>query len=275
MLVGEMRDLETVAIAIETAETGHLVFGTLHTSSAPSTVDRIIDQFPADRQGQIRVMLAESLKGVISQMLCKKIGGGRVPVLEVLIGTPSVVEPDPRGQDLPDPVDHADGQEVRHVPDERELHRPGEEEDRGPAGGLRQGLRQGGPPEHVQEEQHRHVVGARGARGPGRGRARPERATDVRRASPARAGPGVVVERGRAPAARATSLIYPTDTLYALGGRGPRRRGRGARVRAAKGREEGKPLPLVAADVEQARGALRGLARRPRTRWPRGSGRGR
>jgi twitching motility protein PilT len=90
VLVGEMRDLETVAIAIETAETGHLVFGTLHTSSAPSTVDRIIDQFPADRQGQIRVMLAESLKGVISQVLCKKIGGGRVPVLEILIGTPSV-----------------------------------------------------------------------------------------------------------------------------------------------------------------------------------------
>jgi twitching motility protein PilT len=90
VLVGEMRDLETVAIAIETAETGHLVFGTLHTSSAPSTVDRIIDQFPADRQSQVRVMLAESLKGVISQMLCKKIGGGRVPVLEVLIATPSV-----------------------------------------------------------------------------------------------------------------------------------------------------------------------------------------
>ncbi len=90
VLVGEMRDLETVAIAIETAETGHLVFGTLHTSSAPSTVDRIIDQFPSDRQGQVRVMLAESLKGVISQMLCKKLGGGRVPVFEVLIGTPSV-----------------------------------------------------------------------------------------------------------------------------------------------------------------------------------------
>jgi twitching motility protein PilT len=90
VLVGEMRDLETVAIAIETAETGHLVFGTLHTSSAPSTVDRIIDQFPADRQSQIRVMLAESLKGVISQLLCKKIGGGRVPVMEVLITTPPV-----------------------------------------------------------------------------------------------------------------------------------------------------------------------------------------
>jgi len=90
VLVGEMRDLETVAIAIETAETGHLVFGTLHTSSAPSTVDRIIDQFPADRQSQVRQMLASSLKGVISQTLCKKIGGGRVPVLEVLIATPSV-----------------------------------------------------------------------------------------------------------------------------------------------------------------------------------------
>jgi twitching motility protein PilT len=90
VLVGEMRDLETVAIAIETAETGHLVFGTLHTSSAPSTVDRIIDQFPSDRQSQIRVMLSESLKGVISQMLCKKIGGGRVPVMEVLITTPPV-----------------------------------------------------------------------------------------------------------------------------------------------------------------------------------------
>ena len=87
VLVGEMRDLETVSIAMETAETGHLVFGTLHTSSAASTVDRIIDQFPADRQEQIRVMLASSLKGVVSQMLCKKIGGGRVPALEVMIGT--------------------------------------------------------------------------------------------------------------------------------------------------------------------------------------------
>ncbi|MFZ2491091.1 MAG: type IV pilus twitching motility protein PilT [Thermoanaerobaculia bacterium] len=90
VLVGEMRDLETVSIAIETAETGHLVFGTLHTSSAASTVDRIIDQFPADRQDQIRVMLASSLKGVISQMLCKKVGGGRVPALEVMFGIPSI-----------------------------------------------------------------------------------------------------------------------------------------------------------------------------------------
>ena len=77
VLVGEMRDLETVAIAVETAETGHLVFGTLHTTTAPSTVDRIIDQCPADRQEQIRTMLAGSLRGVVSQTLCKRIGGGR------------------------------------------------------------------------------------------------------------------------------------------------------------------------------------------------------
>lgn len=85
VLVGEMRDLETVEIAIETAETGHLVFGTLHTNTAPSTVDRIIDQFPADRQDQIRTMLSSSLKGVISQTLLKKKGGGRVAALEILV----------------------------------------------------------------------------------------------------------------------------------------------------------------------------------------------
>ena len=90
VLVGEMRDLETIAIAIETAETGHLVFGTLHTSTAPSTVDRIIDQFPADRQEQIRVMLSESLRGVVAQTLCKKIGGGRVAAYEILIGSKAV-----------------------------------------------------------------------------------------------------------------------------------------------------------------------------------------
>jgi twitching motility protein PilT len=90
VLVGEMRDLETIAIAIETAETGHLVFGTLHTTTAPSTVDRIIDQFSPERQAQIRTMLSESLKGVIAQVLCKKIGGGRVAAYEILIGTPAV-----------------------------------------------------------------------------------------------------------------------------------------------------------------------------------------
>jgi twitching motility protein PilT len=90
VLVGELRDLETVAIAIETAETGHLVFGTLHTTTAASTVDRVIDQFPADRQAQIRIMLSESLRGVIAQNLCRKIGGGRAAALEVLIATQPV-----------------------------------------------------------------------------------------------------------------------------------------------------------------------------------------
>ncbi len=90
VLVGEMRDLETIAIAIETAETGHLVFGTLHTTTAASTVDRMIDQFPADRQSQIRVMLSESLKGVIAQTLCKKLGGGRVAAREILLTTPAI-----------------------------------------------------------------------------------------------------------------------------------------------------------------------------------------
>jgi len=90
VLVGEMRDLETVSIALETAETGHLVFGTLHTTTASSTIDRIIDQFPADRQSQVRVMLSESLRGVIAQTLCRKIGGGRVAAREILLTTPAV-----------------------------------------------------------------------------------------------------------------------------------------------------------------------------------------
>jgi twitching motility protein PilT len=83
--IGEMRDLETIEIALETAETGHLVFGTLHTTTAASTVDRLIDQFSADRQDQIRTMLASSLKGVVSQVLCKKIPKGRAAALEILV----------------------------------------------------------------------------------------------------------------------------------------------------------------------------------------------
>ena len=90
VLVGEMRDLETIAIAIETAVTGHLVFGTLHTATAVQTVDRVIDQFPADRQQQIRVMLADCLKGVIAQTLLRKSAGGRIAAYEVLIGTQGV-----------------------------------------------------------------------------------------------------------------------------------------------------------------------------------------
>jgi twitching motility protein PilT len=90
VLVGELRDLETISIALETAETGHLVFGTLHTTTAVGTIDRIIDQFPADRQEQIRVMLADCLKGVISQTLCKKVGGGRVAAREILLSVPAL-----------------------------------------------------------------------------------------------------------------------------------------------------------------------------------------
>jgi twitching motility protein PilT len=90
ILVGEMRDLETIQLALTAAETGHLVFGTLHTSSAPKTVDRIIDVFPPNQQAQVRAMFAESIQAIITQTLCKKIGGGRVAALEVLIGTVAV-----------------------------------------------------------------------------------------------------------------------------------------------------------------------------------------
>ena len=85
VLVGEMRDLETTHIAIETAETGHLVFGTLHTTTAIGTIDRLIDQFPAGQQAQIRTMLADALKGVVAQNLLRKIGGGRVAAIEVMV----------------------------------------------------------------------------------------------------------------------------------------------------------------------------------------------
>ena len=90
VLVGEMRDLETIEIAIETAETGHLVFATVHTNNAASTVDRIIDKFPTDRQNQIRTMLAEALKGVVAQTLCKKTTKGRAAAVEVLVVTNAV-----------------------------------------------------------------------------------------------------------------------------------------------------------------------------------------
>jgi twitching motility protein PilT len=90
ILIGEMRDLETISLALTAAETGHLVFGTLHTSSAPKTIDRIIDVFPAGQQGQIRTMLSESLEAVVAQTLLKKKGGGRVAACEVLIGAPAV-----------------------------------------------------------------------------------------------------------------------------------------------------------------------------------------
>src|SRR5262250_2964200 len=90
VLVGEMRDLDTIQLALTAAETGHVVFGTLHTSSAPKTIDRIIDVFPPNQQAQIRAQFAESIEAVITQTLLKKKGGGRVAALEVMIGTTAV-----------------------------------------------------------------------------------------------------------------------------------------------------------------------------------------
>lgn len=90
ILVGEMRDLETIRLALSAAETGHLVFGTLHTSSAAKTIDRVVDVFPAAEKDMIRAMLSESLKCVISQTLLKKQGGGRVAAHEIMIGTPAI-----------------------------------------------------------------------------------------------------------------------------------------------------------------------------------------
>jgi twitching motility protein PilT len=90
ILVGEMRDLETIQLALTAAETGHIVFGTLHTSSAPKTVDRIIDVFPPNQQAQIRAQFAESIEAVITQTLLKKKGGGRVAALEIMTGTTAV-----------------------------------------------------------------------------------------------------------------------------------------------------------------------------------------
>lgn len=90
ILVGEMRDLETIRLALSAAETGHLVFGTLHTSSAAKTIDRIVDVFPAAEKEMVRSMLSESLRAVISQTLLKKVGGGRVAAHEIMIGIPAV-----------------------------------------------------------------------------------------------------------------------------------------------------------------------------------------
>ncbi len=91
VLVGELRDRETVQMALETANTGHLVFATLHTNTAPSTIERVVDLFPSDQQGAIRATLAEVLRGVVCQVLCRKIGGGRVAALEILVATPAVL----------------------------------------------------------------------------------------------------------------------------------------------------------------------------------------
>jgi len=90
ILVGELRDLETIRLAMTAAETGHLVFGTLHTTSAAKTIDRIIDVFPAEEKSMVRSMLSESLNAVIAQTLLKKVGGGRVAAHEIMIGTSAI-----------------------------------------------------------------------------------------------------------------------------------------------------------------------------------------
>ena len=90
ILVGELRDLETIEAALTLAETGHLVFGTLHTRNAPATIDRVVDVFPADQQEQIRVLLGNTMEGIVSQQLLPKLGGGRVAAIEVMLGTPAV-----------------------------------------------------------------------------------------------------------------------------------------------------------------------------------------
>ena len=90
ILVGELRDLETIRLALTAAETGHLVLGTLHTSSAAKTVDRIVDVFPAEEKSMVRSMLSESLRAVISQALLKKVGGGRIAAHEIMIATPAI-----------------------------------------------------------------------------------------------------------------------------------------------------------------------------------------
>ena len=115
ILVGELRDLETIRLALTAAETGHLVFGTLHTTSAAKTIDRMVDVFPAEEKSMVRSMLSESLQAVISQTLLKKTGGGRVAAHEIMIGTLGDPEPDPGRQGGADVLRHPDRRLRRHA----------------------------------------------------------------------------------------------------------------------------------------------------------------
>ena len=115
LLVGEMRDPETIQTALTIAETGHLVFATLHTNDVGQAVDRIVDVFPGDKQAQIRVQLAGSLTGIVSQRLMPRIGGGRVAAFEVLVGDVRGAQPDPRGQEQPAPQRREHRGQVRHA----------------------------------------------------------------------------------------------------------------------------------------------------------------
>ncbi len=150
ILVGELRDLETIAIAIETAETGHLVFGTLHTTTAASTVDRVIDQFPADRQAQIRVMLSESLRG---RHRADAVPQDRRRPRRRARGAARQrrdLEPDPRGQDVPAAVDDAGGQGQRHGDAQRRAVRAGQGPHHHPRRSAAQERRQGGHGDDAQ-----------------------------------------------------------------------------------------------------------------------------
>ena len=113
ILVGEMRDLETIQTALTAAETGHLVFATLHTQDCPQTIDRMIDVFPPHQQEQIRVQIAATIQGIVTQQLLERRGGGRCVACEVLLADSRGAEPHPRGQDPPDLHGHADRHQVR------------------------------------------------------------------------------------------------------------------------------------------------------------------
>ena len=125
ILVGEMRDMETIGTALTAAETGHLVFATLHTQDAPQTVDRIIDVFPPAQQGQIRAQLAIGLQGIVTQTLLPTADGqGRCVAAEVLVPDPGRAQPDPRGQDAPDLLADPDGRRRGHADDGLLARRP-------------------------------------------------------------------------------------------------------------------------------------------------------
>ena len=157
ILVGEMRDLETIRLALTAAETGHLVFGTLHTSSAAKTIDRIVDVFPGEEKDMVRSMLSESLRAVISQTLLKKNGGGRVAAHEIMIGTPCDPQPDPRGQDRPDVLRDPDRRRAGHADPRPVPHRAGRQ-GRGQQGrGALQGAEQGRSVMRVAERTERHM----------------------------------------------------------------------------------------------------------------------
>jgi twitching motility protein PilT len=126
ILVGEMRDLETIEAAISAAETGHLVFGTLHTNSAAKTIDRIVDAFPANMKEMIRTQLASSIVAVISQVLCKKIGGGRIAAYEIMINTTSIASLIRENKTFRITSDIQTGREARHDHDGYPSHEPGE-----------------------------------------------------------------------------------------------------------------------------------------------------